>query len=137
MIHGATIPRESWNRIAAETSTSVPSHTGIGTARAYASGRSQARAGTVAALLGNARLPQPLAELGREGIVGADADVGGGAGDLPDHRLAHRRPAGRLLERGRVQVGDVLERVLALGVGAGGDRHRGAALWARGELLER
>src|SRR3954468_10915005 len=100
MIHGPTIPRASWKRIAAETRTSVPSQTGTGTARASASGRSQARAEAVAALLGNVHLAQPPRDLRRERVVGLDADVGGRAADLAEHLLAHGRPARRLLERG-------------------------------------
>src|SRR3954468_14152972 len=112
MIHGPTIPRASWKRIAAETRTSVPSQTGTGTARASASGRSQARAVAAAALLGNAHLAQPLGDLRRERVVGLDADVGGRTRHLGEHLLAHGGPAGRLLERRRVEVGDVAELVL-------------------------
>src|SRR5438045_50046 len=116
MIHGATMPRASWKRIAAETRTSVPSQTGTGTTRASESGRSHGRADAVAALLGNPHLAQPLGDLGRERVVGLDADVGGRGGDLAEHLLAHGRPAGRLLERGGVEVGDVTKLVLGLRV---------------------
>src|SRR4051794_10880658 len=104
MIHGPTIPRASWKRIAAETTTSVPSQTGTGTERASAIGRSQGRATAVAALLGNAHLAQPLGDLGRERVVGLDADVGRRGGDLAEDLLAHGRAAGRLLERGGVEI---------------------------------
>src|SRR3954468_10116785 len=125
MIHGATIPRASWKRIAAETRTRVPSQTGTGTSRASGTGRSQGRVEAVAALLGNAHLAQPLGDLGRERVVGLDADVGGRAGHLAEHLLAHDWAAGRLLERGRVEVGDVAELVLGLGVAACGRSHPG------------
>src|SRR5437868_1936402 len=93
----------------------MDSHAQTGTAHASASGR--ARVGlTSAASTAKPDLLQPLPQLG--GVL--ETDLGGGQGDLARDRALDGAAAGRLLERRRVQLGDMLEGVLALGKAARG-----------------
>src|SRR3954468_24173396 len=122
MIHGATAWRPSAERIRAETTTSAVSQPQIGTARAYERAVSRRPLAVVALVAAKADLLQARGDLGR--IV--EADLGRGPGDFVDDCARDRRPAGELLERGGVRLGDAVDTVLALDEVEGGGAHRGA-----------
>src|SRR3954471_16019710 len=108
MIHGATARRESAIRISVETRTSAPTHAQPGS--------SAARARRL--LAAKARFAQGLAELGRLGGAGCDADLGGGVRDLARERVLDGRASGCLLDRCGVERCDPVEAVLRFDVGA-------------------
>ena len=89
---------------------------------------SQAHAGTRARRSSQVSLAQAGRQLLRLGIVGADADVGGGLGHLTRHGVMDSLAARRLLERRDVEVGDPLEGMLRRGELERGGTHRCARL---------
>src|SRR4051812_18345313 len=95
--------------------TRAVTQTHIGIRRAYAS-----------ALLTETDLAQPRREDGS--IVAVEPDLGRGGRDLAQDLLAHGRPAGELLERGHVRLGDAIDPVLAVDEVARAVAHRPAHL---------
>ena len=98
MMNGATIPRPCHAAEDDERTTMPASHAHAGTRRAPID---QARPRRGAARARPPRASRP------------DPDVRGGARDVAEHRVGDRLAAGRLLERGDVELGDAVEVVLA------------------------
>src|SRR5262245_49349297 len=115
----------------AETTTSPPTQTHIGTARTSSTARVRDWA---TASVAKADLAQPRRKDGR--VLSVHADVGGGGGDLVQHALLDDRPARERLERCRVRLGDQIDPVLALNQLASARAHRRADIRV-GERLQR
>src|SRR5256885_7173695 len=73
---------------------------------------SQAHAGTARNLLGKLDLGQPPRDCRRFRVVAGDPDLGRRTRDVGENLFLHDRPAGCLLECGRVQVCDAGDGVL-------------------------
>ena len=123
MIHGPTIPRASHARSAKEQTTIPASQRPGRDARA-----------TYRPSSTSARRRASSRSLRRAGL---DADLRGSPAHIAEHRVRHRLAAGRLLERGCVEVGRASEVVLALDERERCGRHRPASVVVAGEQLER
>src|ERR671919_868060 len=107
------------------------------TKEARTSATSQAHGGTRRRVSAKLDLGEAARDLARLGGLGLDADVGRRLAHLPQHRIADRGPACRLLERGGVELGDAVEVVLAAGKPDRRPPHLLAHVRTRHEQLER
>src|SRR5688500_11569624 len=98
MMNGATIARPYHQRRRIEAATIPASHAHTGTRRALST---------------RLDLVEATRDLGRLGRAGLDPDFRGGTRDVAQHCMCDRLTAGRLLERGDVELGGPVEVVLA------------------------
>src|SRR5437870_2350512 len=93
----------------ADATTSPPSQTQVGTARTIPSARDGARIRAVSTA--KADFPEALRQL--TGL--SQPDLGRRRRDVTEDGRVHRLAPGRLLQRRRVELGDPVETMLALG----------------------
>src|SRR6185295_17050406 len=99
MMNGATIPRATQARKRKETVTRAASHAQAGTPRTLS--------------VTEFDLGEPRCDLARVGRARLDPDIHRGGADVAQHLVGDSLPAGRFLERGDVEIGDVVEIVAA------------------------